>query len=113
MQSRKIGNKERSSWIKVKCLRVVTVSDLEVMFPENDSFSSLEIVKREERYCLYGRKSKRHSSDKKVAYCCYDCNKVYLGPPRKSDDILLRNASSKSMQRGCKVFCRGCGSGLD
>lgn len=111
---------ERIKWQNVSSEysgKIVSLDGLKKIFPADEKYSEVEVLREEDNYVVYGRKYKAIKKpsfllEDFIAYHCNFCSELIIGPPKIVDDLSIRNGIPLSGRKGYDIYCRNCGSRL-
>lgn len=102
---------ERALWFDIppgKAGIVTSIRELYELFPANERYCALEILRNCTNGVVYGQKSLRaRIMPRSLAYECGSCKKVVLGPPTIQDRLPPRNRT------GYDLHCAQCTAQID
>ena len=102
------GDMERLLWESVPRElqgRVTSLKELPGLFP-NFSDRDIVILSTGRNHAVYGVKISRFPTY--LAYDCFNCDKIILGPPRINDDVSIRMGMPLAGREGFDAYCANC-----
>jgi hypothetical protein len=108
------GDFERLLWDRVPAdLRgkVVSLDELNSLFPKNDSYSAISVIKENSWYKIYGRSCKARYPIR-IAYQCKKCNAIIIGMPEMIEEDSIGEMPLCGRE-GYSLYCKRCNNLLE
>jgi len=100
------GDFEKARWTEIPDLKgkVMTLEELDTMFPSEGNLSSVTVLEEGPKYEILGRTKKigTHSIPQPLAYRCNSCGNIYMGPPEIID---LSTMGTLSGKESYELYC--------